>query len=340
MGSSISPILAITYMHFIEQKALSKLNSHLIYSRYVDDCLIILKNKEEAIKCLEVFNSINKNIVFEIEFPDDNNSLNFLDFNLKISENKANFKFYKKTAKKDIFVNFNTSLPRTNLRNICLNELDRRLTKCTDRDEVLTATNEFIDLLRNNDYPENFINNTISFYNAGPTRNKRKTTRNNNKIFHLDIPFISDELNAFIRRTYNKYGIQVRIHHRQNSLRQILSKKPSQDCSLKNCTLNNKKLCMQRNCVYEIGCPCGEFYIGSTKRDLHIRIKEHTYKNSSVMKHLNICGNQTSDLCIKILSRNKDIVDARIHEAMTIHKRKPTINSKEELIDFKDILYY
>ena len=40
-----------------------------------------------------------------------------------------------------------------------------------------------------------------------------------------------------------------------------------------------------------------------------------------------------------IQKQKKDMVYSRIHEAMTIHKRKPIINSKEELIEFKDILY-
>ena len=337
MGSNISPILAITYMHYIEQSALNKFQNYLTYVRYVDDCLIILKNKKEAEECLKVFNSINKNIQFEIELPDTNLSLNILDTNITIDNNEVTYKIYKKSARKDIFVNYNTSLPKQTLKNICTNELNRRLSKYRDTDDLSEPILNFKNLLRKNDYPEKFITRILQDNHKRKKRNKVI----NNEFFYLDIPFINDSFNNIIKRIYEKDNIHVRIYHKQKSLRGILNRNTNKNnCNIKDCLIRDENICFVKNCVYKINCSCGDFYIGSTARDLHIRIKEHLYKNTSLTNHLKICKKTREDIEVKVLSRHKDIINARINEAMMIHRTNPKINNKHELIDYKNILGY
>ncbi|MEL7308719.1 MAG: reverse transcriptase domain-containing protein, partial [Pseudomonadota bacterium] len=116
MGSSVSAILAILYMGHIESIALNKLSFSIgLYARYVDDVFLLTKCREEAEKVYACFNSIDPNIKFEIEHPSTANNiktLRLLDVAIHVEETGVtHYEFYKKEARKPIFVNFRSSLP-------------------------------------------------------------------------------------------------------------------------------------------------------------------------------------------------------------------------------------
>ena len=108
-------------------------------------------------------------------------------------------------------------------------------------------------------------------------------------------------------------------------------KKPAQksECQIGNCALRKSSpLCLRKMVVYEITCVCGANYIGSTKRPLHTRYKEHLKNSTSaIYGHRLEC---TGELSVKILSTGKDSVDIGIKEAMLIAERNPTLNRRDE----------
>ena len=70
------------------------------------------------------------------------------------------------------------------------------------------------------------------------------------------------------------------------------------------------------------------FYIGSTIRPLHIRIKEHhSTPASSFHKHLTECKNNDNNFSTKIEAIVRNVVYLRIKEALLIGKLHPQINS-------------
>ena len=129
------------------------------------------------------------------------------------------------------------------------------------------------------------------------------------------------------------------------------SQDPSRDktslyASLINPTLWDKpshstRLCLHRNKVYELTCKaCRKFYIGSTTRFLHDRVKEHlTNDNSSVKKHLTTCHHNTQNIEVKIITRVNDPANLRLYEAFYIRKHKPELNSREECSELRDLLF-
>ena len=78
MGSPISVVIAELTMQYIERDILNNQNWNvIIWKRYVDDCLVIIKTSE--IQDFHNFiNTINSNIQFEIEI-EQQNTLPFLD---------------------------------------------------------------------------------------------------------------------------------------------------------------------------------------------------------------------------------------------------------------------
>ena len=156
MGSSISDILAILFMDKLETIALS---SHLMigpYKRYVDDIYLQPTNEESSAHFHDVINNAHPNLKFEIEKPkltSSGLSLSLLDFKLTISKDgSSSFEFYKKPAKKPLFVHHQSVMPINFIRN----ERKRIKDICSSNTSAKQHLNTF-DILRLNGYPENRI---------------------------------------------------------------------------------------------------------------------------------------------------------------------------------------
>ena len=330
MGTSISGPLAILYMDMLEKKFLLTSPTLSIYARYVDDIFIITKSKEEADNIFHTINSIDHNINFTIEYPKDNKKLSLLDFTITIDHESADFEFYKKSAKKPLFVHHDSALPNQQKQNIISNEMTRITERCTKDSTKAAKLKQFDKLLQRNGYPEN----TTRKHNSTRKHKKEKQQKQQHETHYLQLPYISDELNSRIINIFKKEGITVRISHRSYSIRNFLQKsKVTPECKMNNCKINNPKLCNRKNTVYQIKCnKCHQAYIGSTIRTLHTRNKEHhTCKQSSVYQHLRQCQqHHTWSTTTTIISSHPDPINLRFMESLFIKQRKPTINSQEE----------
>ena len=331
MGSSVSAILAILYMGKVELRALNLLGTRVaFYARYVDDVVVLTKSRDEAEAIHETFNNIDPHIKFEIEHPTEDSTtktLKLLDIALSIErDGTLSFDFYKKSAKKPIFVNHKSALPTRNKRNYVKNERNRIINNCSDKNNARKHMKTFNSVLKLNDYPENFIMKSSPNYNR-PRNEENKTYS------YFNVPYINDAINRRITKGFQREGLPVRLFHKNFSLRSALKCKYSNNtsCNKRDCILQNN-MCMRKNIVYQIKCnKCLEVYIGSTIRPLHDRISEHIKNdNSSVKKHMSICGSSCSNLEIKIIDRETRKGNLRIREAFHINKCKPRLNAKEE----------
>ena len=97
-------------------------------------------------------------------------------------------------------------------------------------------------------------------------------------------------------------------------------------------------LCRKKNCVYSAICEaCQAEYIGSTKRTLHQRIKEHLNSpTSSVYRHRSVCK---ADFTISVVATDSTTNRLRIKEAITIRERKPSINTKSESDELLHLIF-
>ena len=160
MGSSISGILAILFMDKLDTINLS---SHLMispYKRYVDDIYLQTTNEETA----DIINNVQPNLKLKIEKPETTPSglsLSLLDFKVTISkEGNSSFEFYKKPAKKPLFVYHQSAIPTKSKLNFIRNERKRIEDRCSSHISATQHLNTFDDILRLNGYPENSIEQT------------------------------------------------------------------------------------------------------------------------------------------------------------------------------------
>jgi hypothetical protein len=327
MGSSVSAILAILFMHTLETQALSSIRLQNIqidcYGRYVDDSYLIVKDLNAADRTLTIFNSINENIKFEIEFPSANNSLSLLDFKVTIgSEGEASFEFYKKAARSSIFMNGKTALPTTTKDHVIQNEKQRIIERCTSTETANEQLKKFHEILKVNEHQANNIR-------LRPQRRRQTRREINENTFFLPLPFINDQIHYGIRRIFKQLQLDVIPIYRNTNLRSLLNKKNHGICNLQRCPINDPNLCTKKNVVYQIHCmSCNQTYIGSTIRTLHYRVKEHlSQTHSAVYQHLRSCD---SNIRVNILATDSDPKVLRIKEGLLISDLNPSLNRREE----------
>ena len=338
MGSSVSAILAILYMDYVEKKALNLLSNHVaLYCRYVDDAFLLARNRSEAEHIKTIFNEADPNVKFEIEHPSPNNTLNLLDIAVHIdTQGMHHSQFYKKSAKKPIFVNYKSALPMRSKLNYIRNEKNRIRSRCSDNRYLKKHLTHFDSVLRLNGYPERLVRNRLIQGRSRPIENedhRSVTDEQPISYSYFNVPFFSDTLNNKIRRAFRREDLNVRLSHKTYSLRSALSSnhRNRRTCNKKDCVLS-EELCFRKNVVYRITCgKCSKNYIGSTIRELHQRVYEH-YKNrdSSVNKHMIACSASPRDMSVSVLDFERRKGNLRVREAFFIQKEKPEINSKEE----------
>ena len=339
MGSPLSGLMAILFMDSIEKQALQQVNTILTFRRYVDDCFVFTKNQEAAQEFHALLNAQNDKVQFEIELPANDNVLSLLDFTVTTNNNNVSFEFYKKGAKKNIFLNYHSNIASSTKLAIIKNERNRIFERCTNSDNRMKHIQQFDNILRLNNYPESFIERSNKKTNP---KKKRKINYFNNEKHYLKIPFISDDVNHKIKRILRSEQLNIGLAQKSSTtLRSALRRKikRTNNCRMSACPIKNNKLCFQKNVVYKVTClRCQNFYIGSTIRTLHVRIKEHmTRESSSIFKHLQQCD--TRNISTEIISYERDNANIRLMEAQMIQKHAPHINSKDEKDQYRQFLF-
>ena len=332
MGSSISGLLAITFMNRLENGPLANCRVAL-YKRYVDDCCLLTTDRAEAEKILDIMNEQHSSIRFDLELPNDRGVLNLLDFSVQVTQDgEASFDFYKKEAKKPLFVNYTSALPTTTKRAIIRNEVRRISARSSNNKDCENNILRFKDVLKLNGYPSEFIDRTTK--NIPPSRRQQSDKH----FFYLRLPFLSDYVNSRIARIFKKYDLPVRVYHRSNKLRYALKKRYNKECTLPNCSMSSTGHCLTTYCVYRLECEgCSATYIGSTIRPLHIRVREHhNSSRSSVYSHTISCG---ANYKVSVLGTESDCTSLRIREALLIRNLRPSINSRQERDEFTGLLF-
>ena len=331
MGNSLSGTLAILFMDKLERRALSTINTVLIYKRYVDDTFIMTTNRTEANSIHTILNNEHPKIKFEIEHPDSTNSISLLDFRLTSNADGSILtEFYEKTAKSDLLIHYRSGIPTSSKRFILENEIHRRTTRCNDVNRNLTHVNSFKERMKINGYPENFLHKT--------NKNRRPKRIEPSKPIYFEFPFINDKIDHKIKTIFRQLDLPVRLFRKSNTLRQALKPKthPS-DCSLTSCKFQSR-LCRIRNCVYKMECQkCLATYVGSTIREFHYRYKEHlSNQTSAIFQHRRSCN---ASFETTIIAKDIDPIKLRFKEAILIEKLSPSLNSRTEREEMKTLIF-
>ena len=347
MGSHYAPPFSIIFMGYIEEKAMSIINSRLqlnnwIYKRYIDDCIIgpLQRNKEYCDFILETFNSIDDNIKFTIENPEDG-LLNFLDLSIWLENRKIMHKKYVKDISSGNALKKDSWLPssvKTNFVKQSIIDTRNRCSSTLSDNIKMESEKKCKENLKFNGY----TNKDLSVSDRNTQKNKTSKISDDKKSI-LKLPFISDSLNRKINYQIRKHRLNVRLVSTGNKkLRNVLKKKGKKskhnDCRICN------KLSQNHNCetscvVYQFSCrKCGDKYIGKTARPFYIRYNEHSLsirnKNdlSALSEHSKTClvNGSIDDFDVEFLRCLNDPVETSVVESRLINKCHPKMNRRHE----------
>ena len=352
MGSPLGPILANIFMGFLEERYFGDTNDTnikpLMYHRYVDDCFVLFKNKDDCARMFKDFNELHPSISFTME-PEENNRLPFLDVLVHRVDEQFVTSVYRKRTFTGQYVNFQSHCSRKRKINLIKTLCHRAVFICSPStlDEEL---NTVIKLLTNNGYPEQLVRKTIKYHRE---KLSRPTVAGPDKCTeYIKLPFLGiqstrleKELKAITRNCY--YAIEPRVIFESKP---ILSHVHKDRIPITNTSM----------VIYHYKCCCDNNYIGQTRRRLGERITEHiprcvlehyeetpnvdytkskklrnAARKSSIAEHLltnKSCGVRVTDResHFSILKKCNTLFELRVLESVMIATMNPTLCKQQE----------
>ena len=353
MGNRLAPILAILYMDRIENQAIySDLSLSIsIYYRYIDDCITPASNYEEAVFIQNKLNSQDPAIRFEIELPDDNGFLPFLNTKIKVNESGiVETGWYTKPANKGLMLNEKSHHPEHMKQASISNTINTYTTICSTDALLKEAEQTFKRRAIRNGYDSGYVDRV--------KQRKKTTQKPKESLPTLTIPYVSSAFTNDIKRAVKRSNLKVRILQRpQSCLKNLLVESRPYDKSCKDaskcpiCHNSSASMpCTQKDVVYLMTCDlCGRGYVGETSRPLVVLYKEHyrsaanptapSYKNMAFSRHYSECHPaQEPKLTVKILKKTSGSLDRKITEGLFIQKLKPELNNKYEQLSVANFL--
>ena len=280
MGSPCLPMVANIYIEYFEKRTLGPALpiSFTIdtWNRYVDDVLTIVKKGNQG-SLLNHLNSIDPNIKFTIEPPNDQGAIPLLDTFPRPSGNKIITSVYGKPTHTDRCLDFNSNQPKSAKCAVVSALANRAKIVCSSPELLAEEMDHLGKVLRYNNYPKWMIkqggrNNSLAGGLIDPkTGNEVKKT-----VFILApyFPGVRESFKQLFRYTH----IQVCFKGQNTIKSMLMHPKDKIDPSLK------------KDVVYQWSCTnpgCKSSYIGETSRSLCECVKEHSKEgsNSAMYQH-------------------------------------------------------
>lgn len=279
MGNPLSPIIAGIVLDDLLEYTLDNLktqNIHIKYiTKYVDDFFAIIKQKDK-LQILKEFNYYHNKLKFTIE-EENHNRLNFLDTTIHKIDNKLAINWYTKDISSGRIINYYSNHDPIQKKNTVKNIIKKAI---DISDEIFHHNNikKLTKILTENNYPYKYINHMIKLV-LQENKNKTQKTQTNNttnntsdtqKTIFTSIPYIPTLTNRKnLRNIINNDALKIASRPNQTLNRLFNTQK----------TKTNKQ--KQHSVVYQLQCignnkqQCNKIYIGQTKRQLDIRMKEH-----------------------------------------------------------------
>jgi hypothetical protein len=334
-------------MGFLETEYFKRNDKPLMYYRYVDDCFILFKSKEEGMKMFADFNQLHKAISFTME-AEQNGSLPFLD--VMVSRKDACFitSLYRKKTFSGQYVNYLSHCSRKRKINLVKTLCNRAMMICSDStlDEEL---NKIKTILLNNGYPESLIERNFKFHQE-KMANAKPDEPTDRSVVAIKLPYVGMASTALEK----DLRLLTRQCYRSVDPRIIFTSRPMLSHVCKDrIPMNNTSMV-----VYHFQCCCGDSYVGHTVRRLGTRMKEHipacvvkhykrtpvldytknktllnAAKSSAVAEHLlksPECGAMIDQCKFTILHKSFSVFRLKILESVVIAAREPKLCKQTE----------
>ena len=335
MGSPLGPTFANIFLSYHEQLWLNECPDSfkpILYRRYVDDTLVIFKEKSHSDLFLNFINSKHKNMKFTME-SESNSQIPFLDLNIRKENGKISVSLYRKPT----FSGLGTSFFSFCHYNFKLNSIRTLLHRAYTLSSCYTNFHKEVVLLKtyfyNNGFTTNLFESIVNKFLLNKYCPKQPIPTVDKEVIYLRIPYLGEVTNKL-----------------QRSLNNTLSK-AYPDKIFRFVAMNTFKInsffrfkdvlptALRSSTVYQFTCSsCQAGYVGSTTRSFKTRVSEHFGQSartgrplqsapfSAIGEHSKTCKGKLSFDDFNILASNNSD-NLRILESLYIYKLKPTLNN-------------
>lgn len=334
MGNPLSPTIADIVLDTLLTETINDLKKSDVHfkiiTKYVDDLFaIIKKNDEETI--LKIFNSYHTKIKFTIE-KEEGNAISYLDMKILRENNILITDWYAKSIASARLINFYSTQPMKQKINTANNLINRVMKLSHDRFKKKNLDN-IKEILRKNCFPNKIIYNLLKKTKGPiPKRDYKKDGPSGSPKYY-GMPFIpkltdNNKLKEIIKEK------NIIIAHKPNKTIKHLFTKTKTKVEKRD----------QSNVVYEIKCTgnenedCGKVYVGTTKRNLGVRIDEHKAdlrkekQTTALAKHCFECKHTPDFNAVRILDKENKESKRYTLESLRIKQRSGSaINNKEDI---------
>ena len=337
MGSPLAPLLAEWFVAMVEEQVVQQSTSckPIFYKRYVDDIFAVFHSITDRDRYFSILNNAHPNLTFTMEV--NKSKLPFLDVSVYIKNGKYNTQVYRKPTNTGVLMNYHCEAPIKWKHSLIRCLLMRAYRNSSSFDLFEMEVNNIKSILRQNAYPDYFINSIISKFtldhqidenqfkqNKGTNTQKHQLVVTELDDVYLNIPYIgkpSEKLHRKIHHRMRNYNLCVKAAYSTVKVSSYFSLKSK--CSD----------LFDSNVVYKFTCSRDEnvSYIGETQRQLFRRISEHSDKTSDspVFDHLFNCRDcqNTSNITTRFsIIQHSNKFNVRSLEAILINKLAPRLN--------------
>ncbi len=293
MGSPVSAVIANLVMEDVEQRALASAPVRLsFWKRFVDDIISAVSRNDIDI-LLQHLNSIEPSIQFTVE-REMNGDLAFLDLNVyRTIEGKLETAVYRKPTHTDKYLSYNSHHPVSHKKSVAKTLLQRAEHLPSNSDSQANEQEYVLNILRENNYPKDFLKNCLNPSACGNQNNSEGDTSIKG---YAVVPYIQGVTEP-IKRILSNCNIKVALKP-YLTLGHIFAKP-------KDPIPTNQKT----HAVYSIPCnDCEKEYLGQSKRQFGTRLKEHQKAVSTLNKGKSALAEHVCDTKHAIAWENSKII--------------------------------
>nr|VZI40945.1 unnamed protein product [Spirometra erinaceieuropaei] len=191
----VGAVLGSKNMQFQLSEQIDKLKH---YGRYFDDIFAIATAETDVATLLDAANQAHPSIKFTLEM-ETAGSLPFFDVLLsRRPDGSVRRSVHRKKTRSGQYTNFASSVPLQQKRNL-IRCLVQRARKSCSTDSIEEELRKIQDFLRENGYPERFIEKNIA---ERPIKTATSTTEK--KTLFLKVPFQGDAASELLRRRFDQ----------------------------------------------------------------------------------------------------------------------------------------
>lgn len=326
MGSPLSPVIANLFMEHLEKKAIETSNNKpTTWFRYVDDTFVIWRHGMDTLnEFLQHLNGQHPSIQFTMEIESDQ-QLAFLDVLVRKRGNKLGHTVYRKPTHTDRYLHALSNHHPSQKYGV-IRTLTERARRICEPENLQAELEHLKTAFEANGYSKREIERSMGSRSSRPQETEQRPATS--QAYLPFVPRVTDR----IGRVLKKHDIKTIFKPTKKIQQAIRSAKDNRDP-------------LSAAGVYRIPCSCGKVYIGTTKRSMGTRLKEHKAncrlgqtEKSAVAEHALTDGDHSIQFgSCRLLSSVNGYHNRLVREAIEIHKHPDNFNRKEETLRLNSI---